>query len=71
VSAFMYFFGGVTGAVILGVYVFITIRSGMWIGLWAYVFLGSFIGDNYKILRLGLLPLVIFFVKVCRSYTLL
>lgn len=71
VSAFMYFFGRVTGAVVLGVYVFIIIGIGMWVVIWSYVLLGSFIRDNYKILGLGVLPLVVFFVKVCGSYVLL
>lgn len=31
VSAFMYFFGGVTRAVVLRVYVFMMIRVGMWV----------------------------------------
>merc|ERR1712088_1153492 len=53
VSAFMYFFGGVTRAVVLGVYVFIIIRIRMWLVIWSYVLLGNFIGDNYKILGLG------------------
>merc|ERR1719220_1124434 len=52
VSAFMYFFGRVTRAVVLRVYVFIIIRVGMWVVIWSYVLLGNFIRDNYKILRL-------------------
>merc|ERR1719220_892804 len=71
VSAFIYFFRGVTRAVVLGVYVFIMIRVGMWVVIWSYVLLGNFIRENYKILRLGILPLVVFFVKVCGSYVLL
>merc|ERR1719220_3313800 len=71
VSAFMYFFGRVTGAVVLGVYVFIMIGVRMWVVIWSYVLLGNFIRDNYKILRLGVLPLIVFFVKVCGSYVLL
>merc|ERR1719220_574557 len=71
VSAFIYFFGRVTRTVVLGVYVFIIIGIGMWVVIWSYVLLGNFIRDNYKILRLGILPLVVFFVKVCRSYVLL
>merc|ERR1719454_109857 len=71
VSTFMYFFGGVTRAVILRVYVFIIIGAGMWVIVWVYVLLGNFIGDNYKILGLGVLPLVVFFVKICGSYLLL
>jgi len=47
------------------------IGIGMWLVIWSYVLLGNFIGDNYKILRLGILPLIVFFVKVCRSYVLL
>lgn len=30
VTAFIYFCGGVTGTVVLGVYVFLMLRSGMW-----------------------------------------
>lgn len=71
VTAFIYFFGGVTGAVVLGVYVFLILRSGIWILLWSYVMLGSFIGDSYKLLGVGVLPLMVFFVKICRSYILL
>jgi len=71
ITAFTYFFGGVTGAVIIGVYVFITIGVRLWVLLGRYVILGNFIGDNYKILGLGVLPLLIFFVKVCGSYMLL
>merc|ERR1719220_2853347 len=71
VSAFMYFFGRVTRAVVLGVYVFLMIRVRIWVVIWSYVLLGNFIRDNYKILRLGILPLVVFFVKVCGSYVLL
>merc|ERR1719220_508570 len=71
VSAFMYFFGGVTGTVVLGVYVFIIIGVRMWVVIWSYILLGNFIRDNYKILRLGILPLVVFFVKICGSYILL
>lgn len=71
VSAFMYFFGRVTRAVVLRVYVFIIIRVGMWVMIWTYVILGNFIRDNYKILRIRILPLVVFFVKICRSYVLL
>merc|ERR1719220_2935810 len=71
VSAFIYFFGRVTRAVVLGVYVFIMIRIGMWVVIWSYVLLGNFIRDNYKILGLRILPLVVFFVKVCGSYVLL
>merc|ERR1719220_1663256 len=63
VSAFIYFFGGVTRAVVLGVYVFIIIGIGIWVVIWSYVLLGNFIRDNYKILRLGILPLIVFFVK--------
>merc|ERR1719220_881788 len=71
VSAFIYFFRGVTGTVVLGVYVFIIIGVGIWVVIWSYVLLGNFIRDNYKILRLGILPLIVFFVKVCGSYMLL
>merc|ERR1712088_484773 len=71
VSAFIYFFGRVTRTVVLGVYVFIIIGIGMWVVIWSYVLLGNFIRDNYKILRLGILPLIVFFVKVCGSYVLL
>jgi len=31
VTAFMYFSGGVTGAIVLGVYVFLMMSSGIWI----------------------------------------
>merc|ERR1719220_104178 len=71
VSAFIYFFRGVTRAVVLRVYVFIIIGVRIWVVIWSYVLLGNFIRDNYKILRLGILPLVVFFVKVCGSYVLL
>merc|ERR1712088_673484 len=47
VSAFIYFFGRVTGAVVLRVYVFMIIRIRIWILIWSYVLLGNFIGDNY------------------------
>ncbi|MBP94372.1 hypothetical protein CMK18_00290 [Candidatus Poribacteria bacterium] len=71
VTAFMYFFGGVTRTVILGVYVFMIIGVRIWVIVWSYVILGNFIGDNYKLLRIGILPLVVFFVKICGSYILL
>jgi len=71
VSAFMYFFGGVTRAVVLRVYVFMIIGVGIWVVIWTYVILGNFIGDNYKILGIRILPLVVFFVKICGSYILL
>lgn len=71
VTAFMYFFRGVTGTVVLGVYVFLMLRSGMWLLLWSYVILGNFIRDNYKLLGVRVLPFVVFFVKICGSYTLL
>lgn len=70
-TAFMYFFGGVTGTVVLGVYVFLMLSSRIWVILWSYTVLRNFIRDNYKLLRVRVLPLVVFFVKVCRSYILL
>merc|ERR1712088_487980 len=71
VSAFIYFFGRVTRTVVLGVYVFMIIGIGIWVVIWSYVLLGNFIRDNYKVLGLGILPLIVFFVKVCGSYVLL
>merc|ERR1712088_628080 len=50
---------------------FMMIGVGMWVVIWSYVLLGNFIRDNYKILRLRILPLIVFFVKVCGSYVLL
>lgn len=67
VVAFMYFTRGVLRVVILGVYVFITVSVCVWILLLLYVVLGLFVQDNYKIIGIGVLPLVVFFVKICGS----
>lgn len=70
-TAFIYFSGGVIGAIVLRVYVFLIMSGRIWILIWSYVVLGSYIGDNYKILGIGILPLIVFFVKICGSYVLL
>jgi len=70
-TAFMMFDRGVLGAVLIGVYVFILLGVGIWLMLLCYVVLGHFLPDNYKVLGLGILPLVTFFVKVCGSYLLM
>jgi len=71
VLSFMVFTGGVLGTVLMRVYVFVLIGVGMWIILATYVSLRICIADNYKVLGLGILPLIIFFVKVCGSYILI
>lgn len=65
IIAFLYFSGGVVRAVLLGVYVFVLMGVGMWIIIINYTALGGFISDNYKLLGIGILPLTVFFVKVC------
>lgn len=37
----------------------------------AYTVLGSVISDNYKLLGVGILPLIVFFVKICRNVVLM
>jgi len=71
VSVFIYFVGGVLRTVILGVYVFMLMTVCIWVALFTYLLLGLIIQDNYKILGIGVLPLVIFFVKICGSWLLL
>jgi hypothetical protein len=71
VTVFMYFMIRVLGTVILGVYVFITIGAGLWLWLISYTILGVMIQDNYKVLGVRILPLIVFFVKICGSYLLI
>lgn len=68
VLCFMVFTSRVLGTVLMGVYVFLLVGLGMWIILFSYVVLGNYVADNYKIVGLGVLPLVVFFVKVCGSF---
>lgn len=71
IICFMIFTNGVLGAVLMGVYVFVLVGVRMWAVLMIYVWLGNYIIDSYKILGLGILPLIIFFVKVCGNYILI
>lgn len=65
IIAFLYFSGRVVGAVVLRVYVFVLMGVGMWIVIVSYTALGGFVSDNYKLLGVGILPLMVFFVKIC------
>jgi hypothetical protein len=71
VIAFIVFTNGILGTVLMGVYVFVLLRVGLWAIVLTYAMLGNYIGDNYKILGLRVLPLIIFFVKVCGSFLLM
>lgn len=55
----------------LRVYVFVSICSGLWIVLVIYVIIRLWINVNYKIILLGLLPIPVFFVKVCYNWILM
>jgi hypothetical protein len=71
VTVFIFFMMRVLGTVILGVYVFVTISSRLWLWLMPYTILGVLIQDNYKMLGVRILPLLVFFVKICGSYLLM
>lgn len=62
---------GFVSVVPLGVYVFVSICSRLWIVLIIYVMIRLWINVNYKIILLRLLPIPVFFVKVCYNWILM
>lgn len=71
VLSFIMFTNGVLGTVLMGVYVFVLLGARLWVTLLSYTLLGNYVSDNYKVLGLGVLPLIMFFVKMCGSFLLM
>lgn len=57
--------------VILRVYAFVIVVLRIWLTLMIYPTLSLLINLNYKLIILGLMPLPVFFVKVCGNWVLL
>lgn len=59
---------GLSSIMRLGVYVFVMLAIRVCSLLAIYVVLGFFVNLNYKLMILGLLPIPVFFVKICRNW---
>lgn len=70
-GSFIYMTGGVLGGVMCGLYVFLALGARFWAILLLYIMPNASINDNYRMLTLGILPLIAFFVKICRYYLVL
>jgi len=62
---------GFLSVVPLRVYVFVILCSGLWIFLIVYVVMRLWLNINYKIILLRLLPIPVFFVKICNNWILM
>jgi len=56
---------GILSVVRLGVYVYVILSTGVILILVLYMVNISFVNVNYKLILLRLLPLPVFFVKMC------
>lgn len=55
---------GILGSILCGVYVFLAVMNRMWCVLWSYLLLNVAILSSYRVLVIGILPMLAFFVKV-------
>jgi len=65
------YFVGMVAVSPLRVYAFVMLTLGFAFVLVLYLIFGWFINLNYKILIIGLLPLPVFFVKMCGMYLIM
>jgi hypothetical protein len=71
VLGFILMSNGIMGRVLCGVYVFMCLSMRLWMILLSYLLPNIGINENYRLLTLGVMPLLAFFVKVCGSWLVL